>query len=98
MKVFNPTPWRNETKFIVHHKSCECKCGLDETVCNSKQSWNQDKCRCECNEFYDWSSSKGNHVWIISTCNYKCNRACKIDEYLDIKSCLFEKCLFDKLI
>ena len=98
MKVFNPTPWVNETKFLVHHKSCECKCGFDESGCSSKQKWNQDKCRCECKGLYDWSSSKDNQLWNISTCNYKCKKACKIDKYLDTKSCLFEKRLFDKLV
>ena len=27
----------NETGFLVPHESCECKCGLDESICNSNQ-------------------------------------------------------------
>ena len=27
------------------------------------------------------------------TCDCQCNKACKIDEYLDIKTCSPEKCL-----
>ena len=29
--------WANESRFLVHHESFECKCGLNESVCNSKQ-------------------------------------------------------------
>ena len=29
------------------------KCRLDAIVCNNKQSWNNDKCRCECKELID---------------------------------------------
>ena len=27
----------NETRFLVQHESCKCKCKLNEIVCNSKQ-------------------------------------------------------------
>ena len=33
-----------------------------------------------------------------STCACECNKACKIDEYLDIKKCLCKKDLFGKLV
>ena len=29
------------------------KCRLDASVCNNKQRWNDDKCRCECKELID---------------------------------------------
>ena len=29
----------NETRFLVQYKSCECKCGLNERVCDSDQKW-----------------------------------------------------------
>ena len=48
----------NETRFLVRNKSCECKCGLNEIVCNSKQKWNYDECWCECKELDDWSFCK----------------------------------------
>ena len=38
----------NENRHIKWHKSCKCVCRLDKTICNSKQRWNEDKCRCEC--------------------------------------------------
>ena len=26
------------------------KCRLDASICDNKQRWNEDKCRCECKE------------------------------------------------
>ena len=37
LKVFNLMSKVNETRLLVQHESCECKCGLNESVCNSKQ-------------------------------------------------------------
>ena len=31
-------------------------------------------------------------------CDCECNETCKIDIYLDIKNCLYKKCLFGKLV
>ena len=28
------------------HETCKCKCRFDTSVCNNKQRWNDDKCRC----------------------------------------------------
>ena len=33
-----------------------------------------------------------------TTCDRECNKACKIDEYLDITNFLYEKCLIGKLV
>ena len=40
----------NETRHIKWHETCKCKCRLDASVCNNKQRWNDEKCRCECKE------------------------------------------------
>ena len=32
VKVFNLVSRANETRFLVQHESCECKCGLNEKV------------------------------------------------------------------
>ena len=29
------------------HKTCKCRCRLNASICNNKQKWNDDKCRCE---------------------------------------------------
>ena len=34
-------------------ETCKSKCRLDASVCNNKQRWNEDKCRCECKELID---------------------------------------------
>ena len=48
LSVFNMIAEINESKAVTKHKSCECKCRLDERKCNSDQWQNNDKCRCEC--------------------------------------------------
>ena len=54
----------NETRHIKWHTTCKCKCILDPSVCNNKQRWNNDKCKCErkeliykgiCNKRYIWN-------------------------------------------
>ena len=41
----------NKTRFLVQHESCECKCGLTESVCNSKKKWKHNECWCECKDY-----------------------------------------------
>ena len=50
VKVFNLMSKTNETRHIEWHKTCKYKFRLDASVCNNKQRWNEDKCRCECKE------------------------------------------------
>ena len=38
----------NETRHIKWHEMCKHTCRLDTSVCNNKQRWNKDKCRCKC--------------------------------------------------
>ena len=47
VKVFNLMSRTNETKNIKWHETCKYECRLDAIVCNDKQHWNKDKCRCE---------------------------------------------------
>ena len=53
VKVFNLMSRTNETRQIEWHETCKCKCRLDGSVCNNKQRWNDNKCRCECKELID---------------------------------------------
>ena len=53
IKVFNLMPRTNETRHVKWHETCKCKCRLDGSICNSKQRWNNDRCRCECKELID---------------------------------------------
>ena len=38
----------NETRSIKSHEACKCICRLNKIVCNNKQRFNKNKCRCEC--------------------------------------------------
>ena len=53
IKVFHLMSRINETRHIEWHEMWKCKCRLDASVCNNKQRWNEDKCRCECKELID---------------------------------------------
>ena len=53
VKVFNLISRTNETRHIKWHETCKCICRLDGIICNSKQRWNENKCRCECKELID---------------------------------------------
>ena len=53
VKAFNLMSKNNETRHIKWHETCKCKCRLDTSVCNKKQRWSNDKCRCECKELSD---------------------------------------------
>ena len=59
-EVFNLISGANETRFLVHHESCECK------------KWNDDECRCECNKLDDWGFCKKDYIWNPSAhdCDY----------------------------
>ena len=48
VKVFNLMTLTNETRHTKWDESCKCICRLDKIICNIKQQWNEDKCRCEC--------------------------------------------------
>ena len=53
VKLFNLLSRTNETRHIKWYKTCKCKCGRDASICNNKQRWNDDKCRCECKKSID---------------------------------------------
>ena len=49
MKVYDFLMRLNETRNVLWHESCKCVRRLDSSVCNNKQIWNSDTCRCDCN-------------------------------------------------
>ena len=65
VKIFDLISQQNKTRQITFHKSCKCVCRLDKIVCNNKQKWNEDKCRCEC--LID-KKCENDFVWNISNC------------------------------
>ena len=36
---------------------------LDRIICNGKQRWNKDKCRCECKELIDKGVCDEGYIW-----------------------------------
>ena len=46
--VFNMITGINESKTLIKHISCKCKCKFDGRKCNSNEKWNKNKFRCEC--------------------------------------------------
>ena len=74
-------------------------CKLNVAVCNSKQIWNDDKCRCESKEdLVDKIVCDKGFSWNPSNCECECDKSCGIGEYLDYKSCFCKKSLVDKLV
>ena len=86
----------NETRHIKWHKACKCTCRLN--VCNNKQRWNNDKCRCECKELIDKGMCDKGFIWNPSNCECECDKSCDIGEHLDNKNCKCRKKIIDKLI
>ena len=73
----------------------KCECRLDASVCNNKQGWNGDKCRCECKELIDKKVCDKGFISNPSNCECECNKLC---EYLDNKNCKCRIKIVDKLV
>ena len=99
MKVYNFLMRLNETPNVLWHESCKCVCRLNSSVCNSKQIWNSDTCRSDCNEDFAGiiSCAKGN-TWNPSICECQCDKWCKPGQYLDHKNCACKNKLVSRLI
>ena len=99
MKVYNFLMRLNETRNVLWHESCKCVCQLNSPVCNGKQIWNSDTCRCDCNEDFAgiMTCSKG-YMWNPSTCACECDMWCKPGQYLDYKKCVCKNKLIGRII
>ena len=67
-------------------------------MCNYKQHWNKNKCRCECKELIDNGVWDKEYAWDPSNCESECNKSYDFSEYLDYKSCKCKKRLVNKLV
>ena len=98
MKVYNFLMRLNETRNVLRHESCKCICRLNSSVCNNKQIWNSNTCRCDCNE--DFASiincTKG-YTWNLSACECQCDMWCKPGQYLDYKNCICKNKLIGRV-
>ena len=98
VKVFNLMTRTNQTWHIEWHKTCKCKCRLNTCVCNNKQTWNEDKCRCEYKELIDKGMCEKGFIWNPSNCECEYDKSCDVGEYLGYKSCKCRKKIMDKLV
>ena len=74
VKVFKLMSRINETRHIIWYEICKCICRLSESVCNSRQLWNKDKCRCECKEdLIDKGICDKGFIWNPSNCECECD-------------------------
>ena len=91
LSVFNMITGINESKTLIKHISCECKCIFDGIKCTSNQWWNNDKCQCECKKHHICEERlylescymqkniiyvKKDYIWNLATCR------CENDKYL----------------
>ena len=99
MKVYKFLMRLNETRNVLWHESCKCECRLNSSVCNSKQIWNSDTCKCDCHEDFAgiMNCSKG-YMWNPSTCTCECDMWCKPGQYLDYKNCVCKNKLIGRVI
>ena len=85
MKVFNLMLGTTQTRHVTYHEheTCACKWSLHPSVCNVKQRWNSDKCRCECKEFIDECRCDDGFVWNPCICECECDKSCGVRKYLN---------------
>ena len=49
------------------------------SVCNNKQRWNEEKCRCECKELIGKAMCDKGFIWNPSNCKCKCDKSCMLE-------------------
>ena len=99
IKVFNLLAIIIETRKIVWHETYKCVCRLTSAICNDRQEWNENKCRCECKE--DLVSKLVCDKWYMCnprTCSCECDKYCETGQYLDYNNCVCRKKIIDDLI
>ena len=99
MKVYNFLMRLNETCNVLWHESGKCVCKLNSSVCNNKQIWNSDTCRCDCNaDFANIINCTKGYMWNPSTCECQCDTWCKPGQYLDHKNYIYKNKLIGGVI
>ena len=65
----------NETRSIKWHETSKCICRLNEIICNNRQRWNKDKCRCDCKKLIDKRVCDKGFIWNPSNCECECDKS-----------------------
>ena len=68
----------NETRDIIWHETCKCKCILDTSICNNKQRWSNDKCRCQYKELINKGRWDKIFIWNPSNSECECYKSCDV--------------------
>ena len=76
--VFNLMSRTNETRSIECHETCKCIWRLNEIICNNKQRWNKDECRCEWKELIDKGVCDKEFIFNPSNCKWENNNKTKL--------------------
>ena len=98
MQAYNFLMRLNETRNVLWHESCKCVCKLNSSVCNNKQIWNDDTCRCDCDEdFAGMINCAKGYTWNPSTCECQSHTWCKPGQYLDHKNCVCKNKLIGRV-
>ena len=99
MRVYSFLMMLNETRNVLWHEICKCVCKLNSSICNNKQIWNGDTCRCDCDEDFAGiiNCTKG-YTWNPSICECQCDTWCKPGQYLDHKNCICKNKLIGRVI
>ena len=99
IKVFNMLARINETRKITWHETCKCICRFTKVVCNDKQEWDQNKCKCECKEdLIDKLNCNKGYMSNPSTCTCEWDKYCGTGQYLDYENCVCRKKFIGYLI
>ena len=98
LNAFNLMSRTNEKSLRKWHEKCKCKCRLDVIVCNNKQRWNKNECRCEYKNLIDKGICDKGFIRNPSNFECECDKNCDIGEYLDYENCKCRKKIVDKLI
>ena len=85
VKRFDLISKKNILRNISFHQSCECGCLLDKKVCNNKQTWKKDKCRCECLEIKECDIG---FSWNVVNCSREMKKYAALieDEEYDVET------------
>ena len=71
----------------------------NSSVCNNKQIWNGDTCKCDCNEdFAGLINCTKAYTWNPSTFECQCDTWCKPGQYLGHKNCICKNKLSGRVI
>ena len=98
LRVFNVMQRINEARHMIWHETCKCIHRLTASVCNNRQRFNEETCRCQCKELIDKGICDKVFIWNPSTCECEFDKSCGIGEYLDYKNCVCKNSIIDRLV